>query len=97
MEIMLTHLIIDQASECNVLTLDTGLGEDACSMYLRRLIANQVVPEIDKDHSTSRQSNKQCNSKNTIHTNNNLNEDLWCAICILQHLPFYSPCFPSLS
>ena len=42
MELMLTHLITDQASKCNVLTSDVGLGKDASSMYLRRLTANQV-------------------------------------------------------
>ena len=39
---MLTHLVTDKASEYNVLTLDIGLGKDASSMYLHRVIANQV-------------------------------------------------------
>ena len=46
MEMMLTHLITDQANECKVLTLDIGLGKDTSSMYLHRLIANQVHAEI---------------------------------------------------
>ena len=35
--------------------------------------------------------------RNSFHANNNFNKDLWCAICILQHPPFYFPCLPSLS
>ena len=54
---MLTHLITDQASECNVLTLAIGLGEDASSMYLRRLTANQV--EIP-DRRVQRNQVEQC-------------------------------------
>ena len=34
-------------SEYNVLTLDIGLGEDASSMYLHRVIANQVQNLIE--------------------------------------------------
>ena len=36
------YLITDQASECNILTSDIGLGEDASSIYLERPSASQV-------------------------------------------------------